>query len=167
MSSREERGDLELERLFKSMDEVRASDELKASTLAVIFEQLASSRPGRRASRSLRRTEMRRLRLGRRSPLLMAARRTLRMARRLANRTFLLWLRFRRGRMMRRLLVWATRRPTVPRRATQRRTVPMRTTNKRPRALVVEGSDSKLRRRCWWWPLAWAGCCRTPFPQVT
>ena len=40
MSSREERGDLELERLFKSMDEVRASDELKASTLAVIFEQL-------------------------------------------------------------------------------------------------------------------------------
>lgn len=40
MSSREERNDLELERLFKSMDEVRASDELKASTLAAIFEQL-------------------------------------------------------------------------------------------------------------------------------
>lgn len=40
MSSREERHDLELERLFKSMDEVRASDELKASTLAAIFEQL-------------------------------------------------------------------------------------------------------------------------------
>ena len=40
MSSREERRDLELERLFKSMGEVRASDELKTSTLAAIFEQL-------------------------------------------------------------------------------------------------------------------------------
>ena len=40
MSSREERGDLELERLFRSMDEVRASDELKASTLTAIFGQL-------------------------------------------------------------------------------------------------------------------------------
>ena len=40
MSSREERADLELERLFKSMDEVRASDELKASTLAAIFDQM-------------------------------------------------------------------------------------------------------------------------------
>ena len=40
MSSREERNDLELERLFKSMDGVRASDELKASTLDVIFEQM-------------------------------------------------------------------------------------------------------------------------------
>ena len=40
MSRREERSDLELERLFKSMDEVKASDELKASTLAAIFDQM-------------------------------------------------------------------------------------------------------------------------------
>ncbi len=40
MSSREERNDLELERLFKSMDEIKASDELKSSTLDVIFGRL-------------------------------------------------------------------------------------------------------------------------------
>ena len=46
MSSREERNDLELERLFKSMDEVRASDELKASTLAAIFDQMDGEASG-------------------------------------------------------------------------------------------------------------------------
>lgn len=40
MSSREETFDLELERLFKSMDEIEATDELKASTLTALFERL-------------------------------------------------------------------------------------------------------------------------------